>query len=68
MALTQQKVHRYFVSRLSAVVCSVGYRLAPEDPFPAAPEDALDAVLALLDMKAPYYFWPLRRVSPSGPS
>ncbi|WP_044021141.1 alpha/beta hydrolase, partial [Paraburkholderia graminis] len=31
---------RYFAEHLPALVVSVGYSLAPQFPFPAAPEDA----------------------------
>lgn len=36
---------RFFAERLPALVVSVGYSLAPQYPFPAAPEDAHRAAL-----------------------
>lgn len=38
---------RYLASHVPALVVSVGYSLAPEHPFPAAPEDAWCAALWL---------------------
>ncbi|KAH7104578.1 alpha/beta-hydrolase [Auriculariales sp. MPI-PUGE-AT-0066] len=37
------------VSKARAVVVSVGYRRAPENPFPTAVEDGADAMLYLID-------------------
>jgi acetyl esterase/lipase len=49
--------YRDFTGRISraaaARVLSVGYRLAPEHPFPAALDDALTAYRWLLDQKVP---------------
>jgi len=39
---------RFFAERLPALVVSVGYSLAPQFPFPAAPEDAHRAALWVL--------------------
>jgi acetyl esterase len=38
-----ERVTRYLAARTRCTVASVGYRLAPEDPHPAAIEDACDA-------------------------
>ena len=38
----------------SAVVCSIGYRLAPEFPYPTPINDALDGSLAILDQRCLY--------------
>ncbi len=43
-----EKAARYFAERLPALVVSVGYSLAPQFPFPAAPEDAHRAALWVL--------------------
>lgn len=41
----QDATCRYIATRCRSVVVSVGYRLAPEHPFPAAVDDACAAVL-----------------------
>ena len=48
------RVCRRFANRLGMAVLSVGYRLAPEHRFPAAPDD-VDTVLAWLDEDGPTY-------------
>lgn len=43
-------------------VVSVGYRLAPEDPFPKGPEDCYDAAEYLIKTSTAVYGGPLRFV------
>ena len=41
---THDRLCRHFANKIGCAVLNVGYRLAPENPFPAAYEDALDAI------------------------
>lgn len=43
---------RYLASKIGAVVCSVEYRLAPNNPFPAGLTDAVDASVTLISSAA----------------
>jgi acetyl esterase/lipase len=45
----QDAALKWFANETSVCMASIGYRLAPENPYPAAPDDCEDAVLHLLD-------------------
>lgn len=45
----QDRVLKKFADNSSLVVISIGYRLAPEDPFPAGPNDCFDAAEWLIE-------------------
>ncbi|KAF2094998.1 acetyl esterase [Rhizodiscina lignyota] len=45
---------KFLADNMTVTVISVGYRLAPEDPFPAAPNDCVDAAEYLLKEGAKY--------------
>ena len=47
----------------SALVISIGYRLAPEDPFPAGPDDCRDAADWLADNAEKELGAPLRYIT-----
>jgi acetyl esterase len=49
---TGDVVARELCAGLPAVVVSVGYRLAPEDPWPAATDDAMSALRWVIDSAA----------------
>ena len=40
---------KYMADNTGLAVLSIGYRLAPEDPFPAGPEDCYDAAEYLIE-------------------
>lgn len=47
-ALSQDGLLNFMAQKASLAVVSVGYRLAPEDPFPAGPNDCYDAATYLV--------------------
>jgi len=44
----QDELLKYMADNTGLTVVSIGYRLAPEDPFPAGPEDCYDAAEYLI--------------------
>jgi len=58
---------RYLAARTPCLAVSVDYRLAPEHPFPAAPEDAF-AVLSWVDRHGPEIAADPERVAVAGDS
>jgi acetyl esterase/lipase len=59
---SQDPVLQDIANRLGLVCVSVGYRLAPEDPFPAGPEDCYDAAEWLVLNAEKTYGQPLKFV------
>src|SRR5579864_1404714 len=45
----QDAALKWFANETALCMASIGYRLAPENPYPAAPDDCEDAVLHLLE-------------------
>ncbi|WP_308464497.1 alpha/beta hydrolase [Ferrimicrobium sp.] len=59
---------RRFATLTKSVVASVGYRLAPEHPFPAAAEDALSALAWAQEALSDGFGLDLRRLAVAGDS
>lgn len=51
---------KLYADAADVAVISVGYRLAPEDPFPSGPEDCIDAGQYLMKNSEKEYGGPLR--------
>lgn len=45
---TSDPLMQFYADTTNCAVVSIGYRLAPEDPYPAGPEDCFDAAEYLL--------------------
>lgn len=56
---SQDALLQTFADAGDLAVVSVGYRLAPEDPFPKAPEDCMDAAEYLVKTSEREYGGPL---------
>jgi acetyl esterase/lipase len=46
---SQDNLLRFYADNCDVTVISVGYRLAPEDPYPAGPNDCYDAAEYFVD-------------------
>lgn len=60
---SQDALLKYYADTANLVSISVGYRLAPEHPFPAGPEDCYDAVEWLVDNAEKEFGAPLKFIS-----
>ena len=47
----EKVLERWLAQESNSVVCAIGYRLAPEYPYPAGVNDAVDASVAILERK-----------------
>lgn len=52
---SQDTFLKWFADNCQLAVVSIGYRLAPEHPFPAGPEDCFDAAEWLVKKSKPNY-------------
>lgn len=47
----EMMTERWLAQESDSVVCAIGYRLAPEFPYPAGVNDAVDAAVAILEQR-----------------
>ncbi len=59
-SLSQDPLLKSISNAANLAVVSVGYRLAPEYPFPAGPEDCFDAAEYLVDNSSTVFGAPLK--------